>query len=97
SLPTYPFERQRYWVDARRSKPHRAKPEHLEFNRRLDLTVQPWLADHRVFGSIVVPAAYYLEMALAAGGEMFAEPVLEDVELRQVLVLDGREGPVRIT
>ena len=45
--------------------------------------------DHRVFGTVVLPATAYLEMALAAGAEVVGSDrlVLEDVVIEQALVL----------
>ena len=49
---------------------------------RLDTRLLPWLADHQIAGSIVVPAACFLEMAAAAVREFTGEPAvfLEDIE-----------------
>ncbi len=48
-----------------------------------------YLADHRVDGAIVVPAALYLEMALAAAGEFLGPGplALESVEFRRALLV----------
>jgi len=45
----------------------RRSPEHREWTQHLDLVLQPWLADHRLAGEAVLPAAAMLDMALAAG------------------------------
>ncbi len=45
----------------------RRSTEHREWTQHLDLTLQPWLADHRLAGEAVLPAAAMLDMALAAG------------------------------
>ena len=58
----------------------------------LDKRSRPYLDDHRIQDVAVLPASAYLEMALAAAGEMFgAQSVtLKEVEFRQALFL--REG-----
>ena len=56
----------------------------------LNVTDLPYLNDHRVQGQVVVPAAAYLEMALAAAIEVFGTGphVLEGVTFPHMLVLD---------
>ena len=34
---------------------------------RLSLRAQPWLADHAIGGTVLVPGTAFLEMAVAAG------------------------------
>jgi acyl transferase domain-containing protein/NADPH:quinone reductase-like Zn-dependent oxidoreductase/acyl carrier protein len=54
-----------------------------EWTRSLDLTEQPWLADHRLFGDAVLSATAMLEMALAAGFLRHPEtPAIEVADLR---------------
>ena len=55
----------------------------------LDRKSLPYLDDHRIQGVAVLPASTYLEMALAAAGEVFgAQSVaLQDVEFRKALFL----------
>ncbi|MER6067934.1 polyketide synthase dehydratase domain-containing protein [Streptomyces sp. NPDC001817] len=48
----------------------------------------PWLADHNVGRSTVMPAAGYLEMGLAAGRRIFDAPVeITDLQFPHALVL----------
>ncbi|MCB0939936.1 MAG: type I polyketide synthase [Mycobacterium sp.] len=55
--------------------------------------VCPWLADHRVGGQAILPAAGFAEIALAAGGEAFGLPAAKvsvaGVEVEQMLPLDA--------
>ncbi|OAL15268.1 hypothetical protein A4V12_09825 [Streptomyces noursei] len=64
----------------------------------LDTTDLPWLEDHRVDGTAVLPGAAMCEMALAAATDLFAaEPTavcVQDLELRNVLPLTE---PVTVT
>jgi len=55
----------------------------------LDLASWPQLADHRIQGVAVLPASAYLELALAAAGEVLGASVtaLQQVQFRQALFL----------
>jgi phthiocerol/phenolphthiocerol synthesis type-I polyketide synthase D len=52
-----------------------------------------WLADHKVFGQAIMPAAGFAEIALAAASEAFGLPVdtlaINQLEVEQMLPLDG--------
>ncbi|WP_129674296.1 type I polyketide synthase [Candidatus Chloroploca sp. Khr17] len=83
-LPTYPFERSRYWVDVVPRRYARSGPlapgahpllgtrlrspavRGAVFERRLSVEMLPFLGDHRVFGTLVVPSPVLLELAQAA-------------------------------
>jgi phthiocerol/phenolphthiocerol synthesis type-I polyketide synthase C len=59
-----------------------------QFESEMSPTRVPWLADHRVQNSIVMPAAGYLEMGLAALHECGKEHgILENVVFQEVLLL----------
>jgi acyl-CoA synthetase (AMP-forming)/AMP-acid ligase II len=68
------------------------------FESALSLARLPWLADHRVKRAVVMPAAGYLEMALAALGE--AGPgyaVVGEVAFQEVLLLhEQRSRTIRL-
>ncbi|MFI1867537.1 type I polyketide synthase [Streptomyces jumonjinensis] len=85
-LPTYPWQRERYWIAAPGPAAAVAGPSTAPLlGSRLDLADEggvrfdslagvstlPWLRDHRVFGSLVLPGVAYLEMAFAAAREVF--------------------------
>ncbi len=111
SLPRYPFQRQRHWLDVQ-PKPvtHPQAPQEpalhpllgrqiasalaarnreLLFEQRLDLTTQPYLADHAIFAQPLLPGAAYLEMILAAGAERWQRSplVIEECSIQQGLFL----------
>ena len=47
------------------------------FTGRLSLETQPWLADHAIAGTALLPGAAFLELALRAGSEVGCERVAE--------------------
>jgi myxalamid-type polyketide synthase MxaE and MxaD len=65
----------------------------------LDRIALLYLDDHRIEGAAVLPASVYVEMALAAAGEVFASQsfVLKDVEFRRALFLpDGATRTIQV-
>jgi acyl transferase domain-containing protein/short-subunit dehydrogenase/acyl carrier protein len=95
-LPTYAFQRRRFWVDSSigtgdmtsaglRSTGHPflsacvklAGDRGWLFTGRLSLQTHPWLADHTVMGTVILPGTAFVELALYAGGELGAETVSE--------------------
>lgn len=79
----------------------RLVPDGGEWRNLIDATVVPYLADHRIDGEVVVPAAAFAEMALAVAREVFPTgPIgLQDFDLLQWLTLPPeqmRELSVRL-
>ncbi|MFD5557335.1 SDR family NAD(P)-dependent oxidoreductase [Streptomyces sp. NPDC127068] len=68
---------------------------------RLATDAQPWLADHAVDGTVLVPGAVFAELALFAG-ELVGATTLEELVLQQPLTLSpdspagGADGAVEI-
>jgi phthiocerol/phenolphthiocerol synthesis type-I polyketide synthase D len=106
SLPTRTWRHRRYWLHANGTprpagRLHPLLGEHVVlpgqtirhvWQTQVDVVAVPWLADHRVSGTTVLPGTAYVEMALAAahdafGGELGAL-VLEDCEFHSPLSLD---------
>jgi acyl transferase domain-containing protein/NADP-dependent 3-hydroxy acid dehydrogenase YdfG len=82
SLPGYPFERERCWVDM----PNQAAallggaiemPDGWLFTGQVSISAQPWLADHVVSGAIVLPGTAFVEMVLHAGARIGCPTVAE--------------------
>ncbi|MDG4663078.1 type I polyketide synthase [Mycobacterium sp. 236(2023)] len=97
-LPTYPFQRRRFWPKAGSiavsgsvgpvgsgilgSAKDLASGDSV-YTSRLSVKSQPWLSDHVIYGTVVVPGATYAAMALAAVGTparakdvFFYEPII---------------------
>ncbi len=91
-LPTYPFQRQRYWVEVTPVQPQvRVNQLHPLLGQKLNLAgrhqdhyfeailtpEQPtYLADHCVYNNVIVPGAAFVEMALAAAAELLQSNLL---------------------
>jgi acyl transferase domain-containing protein/acyl carrier protein len=105
SLPSYPWQRERFWYDPPISSAHvRAgtgfdpllgicttpalQPGTKWWTLDLNLDDLPYLADHRVRGAVVLPAALYLTMVLSAAREAFGpESIMRDVVFKEAVLL----------
>ncbi|MEU1192224.1 SDR family NAD(P)-dependent oxidoreductase [Streptomyces sp. NPDC005859] len=103
-LPAYPWQRERHWHGdpqwwlrvAGETTPvqhpllgARIPVQQPSWSNLVEPTRLPWLADHQVAGSIVMPAAAYLEMALAAGKLAHDAPV----EVNHLLITRALDLP----
>src|SRR5262249_25249596 len=61
----------------------------------LDTSLLPYLKDHVVQGAVLMPAAGFIEMALAAGTQIFGPGPceLEDFEIRRALAIPPGQTP----
>ncbi|MBW3653338.1 MAG: SDR family NAD(P)-dependent oxidoreductase, partial [Actinobacteria bacterium] len=111
-LPTYPFERTRFWLEhpagaggggASLAAAGVGCAEHpllgaavelagrdgCLLTGRVALATHPWLADHELFGEVVLPQAAFAELALRAGAEVGCE-IVADLALAAPLVLPAQ-------
>jgi acyl transferase domain-containing protein/acyl carrier protein len=68
--------------------------ESVLFTGRISLQSHPWLADHVVLGTVVLPGTAFLELALHAGGEVGCR-LVQEFALETPLVLD-EHGSVQL-
>ncbi|GCE00989.1 type I polyketide synthase [Embleya hyalina] len=61
------------------------------FTGRLSTTAQPWLADHAVLDTVIVPGTAFLDLVLRAGAEV-GYPAIEELTLHTPLVLPDATG-----
>ncbi len=72
----------------------RADSDEVILTGRLSLASHPWLADHKVFGTVLVPGAAMVEMALHAG-ECAGSPRVDELILLAPLFV-GEHGGVAV-
>ena len=104
SLPGYPFQRERYWVEAPRRRRQGAghpllgdRHDSASGETAFDTEVFPadpaWLADHRVFGRLIAPGALYGALAASAGLAAGAPAaVVEDFQMQSALVFPDEDA-----
>ncbi|WP_431784955.1 polyketide synthase dehydratase domain-containing protein, partial [Streptomyces chumphonensis] len=109
-LPTYPFQRERFWLESASgagdvSGAGLAAAGHpllgaavslaadggVMLTGRLSMRTHPWLADHRVGGTVLLPGTGFVELAVRAGDEVGCG-YLDELTLHAPLILPEHGG-----
>ncbi|MDE0304846.1 MAG: SDR family NAD(P)-dependent oxidoreductase [Albidovulum sp.] len=97
ALPGYPFQRERYWIEAPKRRRrgaghpllgdrHESASGEIAFETEASPSDPAWLNDHRVFGRIIAPGALYgAMMASASLSEGSGSLAVEDFQLHNPL------------
>src|SRR5262249_55899059 len=99
-LPAYPYQRQRYWIDRRPKAAASASRDFsgirlrspslrgIVFETQLSLSAFPYLADHKIQGSVLLPMTAFLELAINAVAKSgHGQRALTDVTVLSPLTL----------
>ncbi len=108
SLPSYPFQRTRYWVGGPKRRQsatghpllgvrHESPHGQVMFETEISPSDPAWLSDHRMHGRVVAPGALYAAMAaLAQLSEEGGPSAVDDMQLHSPLIFpeegDGAEN-----
>ncbi len=106
-LPTYPFQRERYWIKQSNksdsfpgkklnhallnSKQSFAGKDQL-YHSEISVELQTYLHDHQVFGHVIFPGAGFIELMLAAISEAQQSLSLQNISIDCAIKLDKDES-----
>lgn len=106
-LPSYPWQTKRYWNETQEAVEalfyHPVHPLlgqkvnalHPTWEAELSTAFNPFLADHCVQGSVVVPGAVYVEMGLAAANAVYgSNHSVDHLVLHRAVILDDTCDPI---
>ena len=104
ALPGYPFQRERYWIEAPRRRHsdaghpllgarHESASGEVAFDTEIFPSDPAWLSDHRVFGRLIAPGALYGAMAASATLAQGSDAALvEDFSMQNALVFPDEDA-----
>ena len=106
-LPNYPWQKERHWhpvtneskavLTSVRVHPllgWRLADVDIGWENTIDTLTHPWLIDHQVANSVVLPGAAYAELALAAANEWHPgeSPAFEELSIISPIVFDEQHA-----
>ncbi|HWO64473.1 MAG TPA: beta-ketoacyl synthase N-terminal-like domain-containing protein, partial [Umezawaea sp.] len=105
SLPTYAFQRDRFWLDVVPGGVRLGASDHpllgstlsladsdgLVLSGHLALDTHAWLADHAVSGTVLLPGTAFVELAIHAADQVGCD-LLEELTLEAPLVVPEHGG-----
>ena len=104
SLPPYPFQRRRHWIEAPRRRRreagdpllgirHESPRGEIDYETELDVSDPAWINDHRVFDHVLAPGALCGAMAVSVPLlEGAPSATVEDLRLHNPLVFPTSRG-----
>ncbi|MET0698784.1 MAG: type I polyketide synthase [Mycobacterium sp.] len=106
-LPSYPWQTKRFWNETQEAVEdlfynpvhpllgQSVSALHPTWECELSTALNAFLADHRIQGSVVVPGAVYVEMALAAANEIYgSNHSVDNLALHRAVLLDDTCDPI---
>ncbi len=95
-LPTYAFQHERIWPTPRQAAllggaVDLAGTDGVAFTGRISVQTHPWLADHVVLGSVLVPGTAFVDLALRAGQHVGCDRI-DELMLAEPLILPERDA-----
>ena len=106
-LPSYPWQTKRFWNETQEAAEalfydpvhpllgQSVSALHPTWEAELSTVLNAFLADHRVQGSVVVPGAVYVEMALAAANATYgSNHSVDNLVLHRAVILDDTCDPI---
>ena len=106
-LPSYPWQTKRFWNETQEATEslfynpvhpllgQTVKALHPTWEAEVSTVFNAFLADHRVQGSVVVPGAVYVEMALAAAHSVYGSNLgVDNLVLHRAVILDDTCDPI---